>query len=558
MEALGSADPRQVGDYRLVRRLGAGGMGQVFLGRTAGGRTVAVKMVHPPYAADQEFRVRFRQEVAAARRVGGRWTAPVLDADTEGDRPWVATGYVAGPSLGSAVHEYGPLPAAAVHALGIGLAEALKAVHGLGLVHRDVKPSNVLLALDGPRLIDFGISRALDATTALTQSGFVLGSPGYLSPEQAEGRTVGPASDVFSLGAVLAYAATGVPPFGAGVSTPVLLYRVLHEEPDLRGLDTVAPGLRDLVSACLAKDPAARPAPDRISAWLAAGDGAAAERLTGHGWLPSEIAGSLARLAVELLDLAAEAAPGGRPGDVAPPPLRSAVQVPDPAHHGPTVRGATAVPPPPAHPPTPTAAAVPSAGIMAAVDPPPVAARSGRVRPGLVIATATAVVVAGTAVYLSTSHSNHVSGAGQPTAGGRDARSSGPSAPVPAPTSPTSGEPAPQTPAGTVPTALLGTWQGPLTGQQNDVRADFTITLTQGRPGEPVGTIHNNTGTGTRYCDSVADLVAVGTDRLILKTRPMSILTGCAADPHEQVYTRNADGSLHLSVGAYSGDLARR
>ncbi|WP_263106502.1 serine/threonine-protein kinase [Kitasatospora sp. DSM 101779] len=553
-----------MGDYRLVRRLGAGGMGQVFLGRTAGGRTVAVKMVHPPYAADQEFRLRFRQEVAAARRVGGRWTAPVLDADTESDHPWVATGYVAGPPLGSAVREFGPLPSAAVRSLGIGLAEALKAVHGLGLVHRDVKPSNVLLALDGPRLIDFGISRALEATTPLTRSGFVIGSPGYLSPEQAEGRTVDPASDVFSLGAVLAYAATGVPPFGAGVSTPVLLYRVLHEEPDLGGLDTADPELRDLVSACLAKNPAERPTPARIGERLAAGDSAAADRLTERGWLPSEIAGSLARLAVELLDLDldAAAAPGGHPDGLAPPPLRPASRLPDPGHHGPTVPGATAVPPPPpAHPPRVTAAASPPAGIVTPVDSPPTEIRSRRGRTALVVAAtaaATAAVVAGTAVHLFSGHRNHVSGAGQPAVGDRPTVSSVPSAPAPASASPSSGGPASQTPAGAVPTALLGTWQGPLTSPQNDVRADFTITLAQGRQGEPVGTIRNNTGAGTRYCDSVANLISVGTDRLVLKTRPLSILTGCAADPHEQVYTRNADGSLHLSVGAFSGDLARQ
>ncbi|MEV8100209.1 serine/threonine-protein kinase [Kitasatospora sp. NPDC085879] len=546
-----------MGDYRLLRRLGAGGMGRVFLGRTAGGRTVAVKMVHPPYVADHEFRVRFRQEVAAARRVGGRWTAPVLDADTESDRPWVATGYIAGPSLGSAVREFGPLPPAAVHSLGIGLAEALQAVHGLGLVHRDVKPSNVLLALDGPRLIDFGISRALDAATALTQSGFVVGSPGYLSPEQAEGRTVGPASDVFSLGAVLAYAATGVPPFGAGVSTPVLLYRVLHEEPDLGGPDGLDPELRNLVSACLAKDPADRPTPARIRERLAAGDLAAANRLTERSWLPSAIAGSLARLAVDLLDLDAEAAaaPDRRPGDIAPPPLRLTTQASDPVHRSPTVPGAAAVlPPPPTHPPAVTAAASPQAGIVPTADSPRAKVRSGRSRAALVIAAALAVVVAGTTVYLSTVHRNQASGARQPTVGDHTTTVvvSDPSAPA----SPSSGGSPSQTPAGAIPTAFLGTWHGRLTSRQNDIAADFTITLAQGRQGEPVGTIRNNTGAGTRYCDSVADLISVGTDRLILKTRPMSLLTGCAADPHEQVYTRNPDGSLHLGVGAFFGDLA--
>ncbi|MGW2540613.1 serine/threonine-protein kinase, partial [Kitasatospora sp. NPDC001574] len=303
MQALGSDDPRRVGAYRLLRRLGAGGMGRVYLGRTAGGRTVAVKVVRGELAEDAEFRARFRQEVDAARRVGGSWTAPVLDADTEGERPWVATGYIAGPALGAAVTEHGPLPEPAVRTLGAGLAEALDHVHGLGLVHRDVKPSNVLLTLDGPRLIDFGIARALDAASGLTQSGYVVGSPGFMSPEQANGQLAGPPSDVFSLGAVLGYAATGVHPFGEGVSAAVLLYRVVHEEPDLSGLTDGS--LRSAVLACLAKDPAARPTPRELRAWLDP-DGSAAARLGRGGWLPAALAAAVGRSAVQLLDLEAE------------------------------------------------------------------------------------------------------------------------------------------------------------------------------------------------------------------------------------------------------------
>ncbi|MFE0651891.1 serine/threonine-protein kinase [Streptomyces sp. NPDC059534] len=302
MQPLAADDPRQVGEYRLLRQLGAGGMGRVYLGRTAGGRTVAVKVVRRDLTGDSEFRARFRQEVAAARRVSGTWTAPVLDADTEGGHPWVATGYVAGPALSDAVREFGPLPEPAVRTLGVGLAEALTHVHGLGLVHRDVKPSNVLLTLDGPRLIDFGITRALDATTVLTHSGQVFGSPGFMSPEQANGLPAGPPSDVFSLGAVIAYAATGTMPFGSGVSAPVLLYRVLHEEPDLSGL---AGPLHTLVRDCLAKDPSLRPTPGQLRERLDA-DGAAAARL-GHGdWLPSALAAAVGRSAVQLLDLEGE------------------------------------------------------------------------------------------------------------------------------------------------------------------------------------------------------------------------------------------------------------
>lgn len=215
MQPLEAGEPHTIGAYRLLGRLGAGGMGRVYLGRSAGGRTVAVKVVHPHFALDEQFRARFRREVESARRIGAQWTAPVLDADPDAPVPWVATGYVAGPPLSQAITEHGPLPEHAVRTLGAGLAEALAVVHGQGIVHRDVKPSNVLLALDGPRLIDFGIARALGATVSLTSTGVSVGSPGYMAPEQIRGRDVSGAADVFSLGAVLAYAATGAAPFRA-------------------------------------------------------------------------------------------------------------------------------------------------------------------------------------------------------------------------------------------------------------------------------------------------------------------------------------------------------
>ncbi|MFF8094551.1 serine/threonine-protein kinase [Streptomyces sp. NPDC016675] len=304
MRPLEVDEPTVVGPYRLLGRLGSGGMGRVYLGRSSGGRTVAVKIVHPHFALDEEFRARFRREVAAARRVGGAWTAPVLDADPEARVPWVATAYAAGPSLTAAVADGGPLPARSVRALGAGLGEALAAVHELGLVHRDVKPSNVLLTLDGPLLIDFGIARATGGTASLTSTGVSVGSPGYMAPEQILGKGVTGAADVFSLGAVLAYAATGEPPF-PGDSSAALLYKVVHEEPRLGALDGE---LRGLVAACLAKDPAARPAPGEVARRLAP-EGAA--HLVTGGWLPGPLVERVSRSAVHLLNLeAAESASG--------------------------------------------------------------------------------------------------------------------------------------------------------------------------------------------------------------------------------------------------------
>jgi hypothetical protein len=254
VEPLAAGDPQQVGGYRLRARLGAGGMGQVFLGYSPAGRAVAVKVIHRQLATDPEFRTRFRREVAAARAVSGAYTAPVTAAGPDDDPPWLATVFVPGPSLAEAVAAAGPFPAVSVWKLAAGLVEALQAVHSCGLVHRDLKPANVLLALDGPRVIDFGISRALEKT-AMTTTGLVVGTPSYMSPEQAQGARVGPPSDVFSLGCVIVFAATGRGPFGGGPQAS-MLYRVVHAEP---ALGEVPGGLRELAAACLAKAPADRP-----------------------------------------------------------------------------------------------------------------------------------------------------------------------------------------------------------------------------------------------------------------------------------------------------------
>jgi serine/threonine protein kinase len=276
---LEPGDPARVGDYRLLGRLGGGGMGQVFYGRSAGGRPVAVKLVRAEYGADPQFRRRFAVEVQAARRVGGFFTAQVVDADPDAERPWLVTAYVPGPSLRAAVEEHGALPVATARVLGAGLAEGLAAIHECGLVHRDLKPGNVILAADGPRVIDFGIARALESTSATT-TGAVFGTPAFMSPEQARGdREIGPASDVFSLGSVLAYAVTGVPPFGDGLPTAVV-YRIVQERPDLKG---VPAELREVVRACLAKDPDARPdLSDVLTACAAPEDG-------GEAWLPPQV-----------------------------------------------------------------------------------------------------------------------------------------------------------------------------------------------------------------------------------------------------------------------------
>ena len=332
---LKAGDPVVVGPYKLLGRLGAGGMGQVYLAKSPGGRLVAIKLIRPELAEDRGFRSRFADEIAAARNVSGIYTAAVVDADSDAELPWMATVYVPGPSLTDAVEDHGPLPVKSVLALAAGLAEALEAIHRAGLVHRDMKPSNVLLATDGPRVIDFGISRALERSM-MTTTGMVLGSPGFMSPEQAAGEQVGQPTDVFSLGAVLAYAATGAGPFGAG-PTPALLYRVVKEEPDLTNVPS---RLRPLVTQCLAKDPAQRPTPAALLASLSDEVGV----LTGE-WLPQQIADGMSRYSPTLQT-------------PLPPSLREPDSVPgEPVPADPLPAAASV----PAADPLPAAASVPAA-----------------------------------------------------------------------------------------------------------------------------------------------------------------------------------------------------
>jgi len=252
--------PEYAGHYRLQSCLGSGGMGVVHLAESTSGMKVAVKVVHAEFAQDPEFRGRFRQEVAAARRVSGAFTAPVVDADPEAERPWMATSFIPGPTLSEHVKRNGPMAPGELRRLMAGLAEALRDIHRVGVVHRDLKPSNVLLAEDGPKVIDFGISRPKDSELR-TETGKLIGTPPFMAPEQfRRPREVGPAADIFALGSVLVHAATGRGPFDSD-SPYVVAYQVVHDEPDLAGLpENIAP----LVLRCLAKEPEDRPTPDEL------------------------------------------------------------------------------------------------------------------------------------------------------------------------------------------------------------------------------------------------------------------------------------------------------
>ncbi|MFE6913401.1 bifunctional serine/threonine-protein kinase/ABC transporter substrate-binding protein [Streptomyces rubiginosohelvolus] len=338
MDDLRPTDPARIGGHRLLGRLGVGGMGVVYLGRTDAGALAAIKVILPEHAGDEDFRARFRREAEAARRVDSPWAVSVTGADTEAERPWLATEFVPGPTLSDVVARRGPLPVRGVTVLGRLLARALAAVHAAGLVHRDVKPGNVLLTASGPRLIDFGIARAADAT-ALTATGLIVGTPGFLPPEAVAGGTArfaestaaaesaraarptgppGSAGDVFSLGCLLAYAATGRPPFGSG-AVDAVLYRTVHDAPDLDGVED--PGLRALLERCLAKDPGERPAAADLDTLIAEDVPAGATA----DWLPEDVVRIIADRAAALLALPAvdaTVAVAEEPGPSQPAPGR--------------------------------------------------------------------------------------------------------------------------------------------------------------------------------------------------------------------------------------------
>lgn len=571
MQPLEAGEPRTIGAYRLLGRLGAGGMGRVYLGRSAGGRTVAVKIVHPHFAADEEFRARFRREVEAARRVGGEWTAPVLDADPEAPVPWVATGYVAGPSLDRALAAHGPLPEASVRAIGAGLARALVAVHGLSLVHRDVKPSNVMLTLDGPRLIDFGIARATDGTASLTSTGVSVGSPGYMSPEQILGKGVTGAADVFSLGAVLAFAATGCPPF-TGDNSATLLYKVVHEPPELGAVP--AGPLRDLIEACLAKAPADRPDPAAVAAALAPALGA-------PGWLPAPLVEEASRAAVALLDLDAGPAEAG----FGPPPAAEAPSGPVPfttPSYGGQAAGASYGPPGtgggPYAPYAPYAPAGPygtPGGTAGGVPQPRTAPDAGR---QVSVTTAgrrfsCTLVLAAAAVLTGLVGGLYGMGLlpGQGQGKERDLADGHTTASPPAgsrPTGTATEVPPAATPSASgtrtdVPKELIGTWKGTVTTSAR-LTTEFEITIKAGKVGEVVA--RDKSIIPVLGTDCSGDWrFASATDRsLVLDTSagPNPAPGICSNGSANERFTLNANGTLHYKsgdgpAGNPEGDLTR-
>ncbi|MFC8226872.1 serine/threonine-protein kinase [Streptomyces sp. NPDC057287] len=532
MQPLEAGEPHTIGAYRLLGRLGAGGMGRVYLGRSAGGRTVAVKVVHPHFALDEQFRARFRREVDAARRLGAQWTAPVLDADPDAAVPWVATGYVAGPPLSDAVTRHGPLPEYAVRTLGAGLGEALDAVHAHGLIHRDVKPSNVLLALDGPRLIDFGIARALGATVSLTSTGVSVGSPGYMAPEQIRGLDLSGAADVFSLGAVLAYAATGTAPF-PGDSSAVLLYKVVHEEPELGEMEGA---LRELVTECLAKDPADRPAPAELARRLAPGGAAG---LVAPGWLPGPLVREVSRSAVALLDLEPQDAPV-RSGPV--PFSNASLGAAPLGAFGPPL------PPPPAGPPAGPGERGPGARVAVTMDsrPEPGGRRGRRVSCTVALAVAGALAV----VTVGATMLGDLFGSGDDDRG--DDAAQAPSASR-SQTPPDAAQPQPSAsssasaPVDALPRTFAGTWKGPATERSGAPHGNVTAVFVEGKKGEEVVRVSyrfDALGT-TVVCKSVGTLVSGTATEVKIRER---------ADPDARAGALCTGGEADLVFTLGSGD----
>jgi hypothetical protein len=466
MQPLDPSDPRAASGYRLIGRLGVGGMGQVFLAQSPTGALVALKTILPGLAHQEEFRARFRREVTAAKAVRGPYVAEVVDADLDGDPPWLATQYVGGPSLSEAVSRHGPLPSPAVAALGAAVATALLAVERAGLVHRDLKPANVLLGVDGPRVIDFGIAKAAEATT-LTQAGMLVGTPGYMAPEQIDGVELSTAVDVFSLGAVLTYALTGTRPFGEG-TLRALIGRILFSRPDLSGVPVE---WRDLLAQCLAKNPADRPALPALIDRLVP-DGRPVADLFGPGWLPEAVGAYVRERASEAATQAAALLPPAEPPAAETMPA-ARVRATTPRQHLARLR------------------------------------RRRRVWPVVaVLAVAAAIAIPATVWQVVTSPEETNPGSGPLPSG--------------------SGQPAPvaaEPPAGEVlPAEYAGSWSGEVDQSDTDDPYPVHATLDGGEVGAVVGTIRY----WTLQCSGELQLDAVATDHIRVTERITEDENNCA------------------------------
>ncbi|GAA3895280.1 hypothetical protein GCM10023084_55020 [Streptomyces lacrimifluminis] len=571
MEKLRDGDPVRIGAYRLVARLGAGGMGHVYVARSERGRTVAVKLVRRELAEQDEFRDRFRHEVAAARRVGGRWTAPVLDADTEAAVPWVATGYVAGPSLAQVVgHDHGPLPERSVRVLAAGLAHALQDIHTAGIVHRDLKPSNILVAIDGPRVIDFGIARALEtvAEGGLTRAGALVGSPGFMAPEQVRGDRVTAAADVFCLGSVLVYAVTGALPFGAaGSGAHAMMFRIAQEEPDLTG---VPASLAGLVRDCLHKDPARRPTPRQIVERTGVSADPVPDGPERDTWLPGTLVAQLGRHTVQLLEAEAEATAEGLDPEE-PDPEEREPRERDPEEPGVTPEHAPSAVPPahpahghPQHHPQPFAVTpgdsqrlpvwpgdpdleepvVPAAWSMSppgtahvyAAGRAQLAHRPGRSRLSVALGAAALVVALGAGASIVTQLN------------GDDDSPATPASPTPT-----------ASPAGAVPSGFLGTWTASIDNSTG--HNTRRLTITQGEVGDRVLTLvaDGPTDTGTYHCVFVATLAEQPANGTLLRIAPSRVTVGeppSACSPGAaSTLTLREDGTLERATTGSGGRL---
>ncbi|WP_228001019.1 serine/threonine-protein kinase [Nocardia australiensis] len=579
MRPLEMDDPAWIGDYRLLGLLGSGGMGRVYLGRSAGGRTVAVKVIRPDLIGDTQFRERFRREVTAARRVGGQFTAAVLDADVDADPPWLATGYVAGFSLTEAVDQFGPFTENALLVLAHGLAEALIAVHGVGVVHRDLKPSNVLLAIDGPKVIDFGIARAIE-DSALTTTGSVIGSPSFMCPEQVLASPVGPAADVFALGGVLVFAATGHGPFGVG-DTVQMLFRVVYEEPQLDG---VPQRLRPLIAACLAKDAAARPTPDQLLAALQ--DIGVPQRA---GWLPAPVLEEVSRRAVQLLDL--DSGPVRVPDSLRGQPMDPSRSDPtisrleqgylptiqsrtrDAGHYGAPAQSVGSPQPPLSYSDEATQsswsgqhdapqqwsgyqrAAMP--GPPPSGDSPPPAARpeksSGGRRVALITGAVVACVVVAGGAFVIGGQLKGDSTAAADTTPTAAATSQVPASSAAVETSSATSTTTAADDGASVPSAFVGHW----TGVARDVIVSFDIDLKirDGKTGEEIGKSSNTGSVAHEKCTRVESLNTVGTNEITLIAQLVNSSTNCMDNGSISTLTLRPDGTLNYSMPGILGPI---